>query len=40
MKPEIIQYCTGAGALLRNHIEETALPIERQLITDSYRIYQ
>ena len=25
---------TGAGALLRNHIEETALPIERQFITD------
>ena len=29
---------TGAGALLRNHIEETALPIERQFITDLYRI--
>ena len=31
---------TGAGALLRNHIEETALPIERQFITDISRIYQ
>ena len=29
---------TGAGALLRNHIEETALPIERRFITDVYRI--
>ena len=33
-------YCTGAGALLRNHIEETALPIERSFITDLYRIRQ
>ena len=32
---------TGAGAsLLRNHIEETALPIEHPFITDVYWIYQ
>ena len=29
---------TGAGALLRNHLEETALPSEHRFITDEYRI--
>ena len=37
--PYYFNQYTGAGALLRNHIEETALPIERTFITDLYRIY-